>query len=198
MRNAHGGAASLGTLLSTYDSVPAHKPPPDMSRIPLSDRSRRPSPSPAHRSSTSSSHTAPRPARPTSSNPSADPVTHSASAPLDAAGERPRSIPSGTSQDESLAAGTKDRTPDSVTHFSGVWNDDAKSEVTRAIQAAERLIAHRNEFPVPTFGSQWVCVADEVVDRTYFLAHRLGATHVLRGTSVQELKDAICAFALER
>lgn len=84
-----------------------------------------------------------------------------------------------------------------MTHFSGIWTDDAKTEVSRAIQATEQLIAHCNEFPVPTYGSQWVCVANEVVDRTYFLAHRLGATNVLRGTSVQELTDAICAFAPE-
>ncbi len=89
------------------------------------------------------------------------------------------------------------RALESVTHFSGSWQEDDKTEVTQAIRAVEHLIAHGSEFPVPTFGSQWVCVADEVVDRTYFLAHRLGATNVLRGTSVQELKDAICAFALE-
>jgi hypothetical protein len=97
----------------------------------------------------------------------------------------------------SAAPTSSNETRGSVTHFSGEWNDDAKTEVTRAIRAAERLIRHRNDFPIPTFGSQWVCVADEVVERTYFLAHRLGATHVLRGTSVQELKEAICAFALE-
>lgn len=99
--------------------------------------------------------------------------------------------------DDNASAGSTDTADESVTHFSGQWKEMARLEVTDAIQAAEQLIAHRTEFPVPSYGSRWVCVVDTVVDRTYFLAHRLGATSVLRGTSVDELKEAICAFALD-
>ena len=94
-------------------------------------------------------------------------------------------------------ATSTDTDEESMTHFSGRWEENARREVTSAIQAAERLIAHHTEFPAPSYGSRWVCVTDTVMDQTYFLAHRLGATSVLRGTSVDKLKEAICAFALE-
>jgi len=84
-----------------------------------------------------------------------------------------------------------------VTHFSGSWNHEKKATITEAIEAAEQMISHRSEYPVPTFGAQWVCVMDTVMDRTFFLAHRLGASEVLRGNSISELRKAICAFALD-
>lgn len=102
------------------------------------------------------------------------------------------------SWEEDMASTASTNTDEeSMAHFSGRWDENAKREITSAIQATERLIAHHAEFPVPSYGSRWVCVADTVVGQTYFLAHRVGATSVLRGTSVDELKEAICAFALE-
>lgn len=96
-----------------------------------------------------------------------------------------------------FSAGSETESSDGVTHFSGSWTREKKAAITKAIKAAEQMISHRSEYPTPTFGAQWVCVMDTVMDRTFFLAHRLGASQVLRGNSIGELRQAICAFALD-
>jgi hypothetical protein len=89
-----------------------------------------------------------------------------------------------------------DRASSLLTFFSGRWEGDAEQRIRKAVDAAERLLVHSNDYPVPPFGARWVCVADQVHDRTVFLAHRIGASHVLRGESVDELTQKICSFAL--
>jgi len=148
-------------------------------------------------------------------------ATHSSASPSgDGAGSLPRTddiaseyeiTPSGDAESQgvdalmphaarpsvTLSASDEAHSTDGVTHFSGSWNHEKRVAITKAIEAAEQMISHRSEYPVPTFGAQWVCVMDTVMDRTFFLAHRLGASKVLRGNSISELRTAICAFALD-
>ncbi|PEN14893.1 hypothetical protein CRI94_00945 [Longibacter salinarum] len=85
---------------------------------------------------------------------------------------------------------------DAAAHFSGAWSPNAEERIRRAVNAAERLLLHHADYPVPPFGARWVCVVDEVSSRRIFLAHRLGANRVLRAESAEKLKQKICAFAL--
>lgn len=148
-------------------------------------------------------------------------ATHSSTSPSgDGAGSLPRTndiaseyeiTPSGDAESQgvdalmphaarpsvTLSARDEAHSTDGITHFSGSWNHEKRVAITKAIEAAEQMISHRSEYPVPTFGAQWVCVMDTVMDRTFFLAHRLGASKVLRGNSISELRTAICAFALD-
>jgi len=96
-----------------------------------------------------------------------------------------------------LSEAHADRSSDaSMTHFSGTWEPSGEERVRHSIRIAERFLVHTKGMSAPPFGARWVCVADRVGDRRFYLAHRIGSSRVLRGSTCMELSDAICDFAL--
>lgn len=75
----------------------------------------------------------------------------------------------------------------SPVYYRGAWQPGEQALIEDAVACTDILPEAR----LPMFGKPWVCLRLSVGDETIFLAHRFGASQVLRAGSAAELARCI-------